>query len=375
MSKIREAILAGKSVQEIANELGLGFGAVYHHINEDPARNELRAKLYETRLANYNTPKYKAALRARLTGRMRVKYYEIGDHLSRIRELIEAGTAARDIPSLLGCGASSFFKWLKGQPDLLAVAKAFQRAKMKEGKQQADLRLSAEEREARAAHQREVVRRTYERWRARSNKEWADLAPKVKSLIFSGETIVDVAVMTGINEKALGARIDADPQRDELREKLYENWLARINTPEHKALLSQNMSRRMEDPKAREHLSQVTKEQWECGVHDGHSEFMKELWKDPKFRAVLERHARSPERRMQSSERIKALWRDPAFVAAYLESRKSPGLRAKLSESLKESWSHRDFWEWLNSFDPDKRAEILRAMHASNAARRALRLA
>lgn len=141
-------------------------------------------------------------------------------------------------------------------------------------------------------------------------------------------------------------------------------WLTR---KEHNKLHSDIMKALWEDPKFRAKMSEVAKrpkkprkktpeyEKWRAGRSEHLYEVVTELWKDLNYRKrTLERlriahkkYVQTEEFRKMQSERLKILWADPAFVEKFMNAAregiknkwKDPKYRAKMSEVSKSVWT------------------------------------
>jgi hypothetical protein len=77
---------------------------------------------------------------------------------------------------------------------------------------------------------------------------------------------------------------------------------------------------------------------------------------------------RTPEQRAKQSQYIKARWQDPEYQELQrqhaIKRWQDPQYRAQKMQYIQDRWNKTDFWQWLNTFPPEKQKEIIHAINA-----------
>jgi hypothetical protein len=311
------------------------------------------------------------------------KFEELGSHLPRILELIKAQETTRSIPRILGCSRTAFREFLWDHPELCTELRANYAARRSEvGRRNAQqviqkrLSLPIEEQ---AALARERVARAVKGARVsaalareKSRQKWAGLMPKVYELINAGQSVQEIADETGIDFSVIYDRLKIDPRRSELMTRLRQTRWEHLHSPEYRALHCELARKEMKDPEVIRKLSEATKKKWlDPSFRQAAVQVACANWERPEYRARMERLWNDPKHRAMLAAHIAEQRKDPVFIAACRNRdtsfMKDPEHLALMSEVMKKWWSTRDFWAWVDTFPPEKKKQILCAIHAGRA--------
>ena len=185
---------------------------------------------------------------------------------------------------------------------------------------------------------------------------------EIYDLIRSGKTVVEVASQFGVTPWAIYRRLKKHGMPDDVAQALKASTMVtrkRIaqkvaKDPEAKAKRIKSIKKLWKDPEYRAKMQAViAKSRQNPEAIKRWSEKATKRWADPKFRAKVEKTFTSPAFKARIGELSKERWEDPDY------REKMTSLLHKYRE---KRWEETDFWDWIRTFEPSKRAEIINAL-------------
>lgn len=308
-----------------------------------------------------------------------MKFAELESYLPRILELIKARETTKSISRILGCSKSTFMKFLRNHPELSTELRTNHAARRSEISHQCAqqatqkwLSLPAEEQAAltreRIIRARKGARISAVLAREKSRQKWVKFMPKIYELIGAGRSIQEIADELNIDFSVIYDHLKTDPRRAELMTRLRQTRWEHLHSPEYRTLHRKLASEEMKDVEVIRKLSEASKRNWEdSAFREAVIQGVRASWQRPEYRARMERLWNDPRHKARCSERMTQQRKDPAFIAAFkardMSFFKDPKHLELMSEVMKKWWSDKDFWTWVDSFPPEKKRQILCAIH------------